>query len=272
MLVRPVHRPTSSSSAVAAWARRRTVLRARPSWRAMGRSPIPWSIRSWTAACCSRIGSESRPDRRGPAGESGASAAVSRGGAARDWSVSSGSRSRARWWMTVFSTASTLPDVPAVGNMDCVWCPQPARLGVGDGPVTTDNLDAGMVSQPRGHRGNGPVGQEVDRAATVDVHQDGAVDVPLAQCELVHPEHLWRTRRRLGQGTYQPQQCRPARRDGERVHQPGTGPARQHQSQPLQDRLQTDASPSVAEGQAMDLLDKRRPRTRSLATAKPADP
>ncbi|MES5825573.1 hypothetical protein ABKA17_47645 [Streptomyces sp. RG80] len=81
-----------------------------------------------------------------------------------------------------------LPDVPAVGDMDCVRGADPSGLGVGDGAVAADHLDARMVDQPLGHRRSGPVGQQFDRLVRLDVDQDRAVVVPLAQSELIDSE------------------------------------------------------------------------------------
>ncbi|MFE1876436.1 hypothetical protein ACFW9N_37185 [Streptomyces sp. NPDC059496] len=51
---------------------------------------------------------------------------------------------------------------------------------------------------------SGTVGQQVDRTASLDVHQDRGVDMALAQSELIHSQHAGRRRRGLGQASYQP--------------------------------------------------------------------
>ena len=68
-----------------------------------------------------------------------------------------GSRSRARWRTTVFSTAQVLPDVPAVRDMNGVRGAEPSGLGTGGGAIAADHLDAGVVSKPLRHRRGGPV-------------------------------------------------------------------------------------------------------------------
>lgn len=118
------------------------------------------------------------------------------------------------------------PDVPPVRDMDRIRGAEPSGLGVSGRPVTAYHLDAGMVGEPGSHRRRGPVGQQVNRTARVDVHQDRAVVVSLAQGELVHSEHPWCVHFRLRKAAYQPQERRPARPDRERVRQTGAGPAR----------------------------------------------
>lgn len=142
----------------------------------------------WTSACCSRTRSERRPDRRGPAGASGASSAMSGTVTASELS-SCGSRSRARWRTTAFSTASAR----------FFLFSEPSSLGKGEGTVAADHLDTGMVGEPFGHGRYVPVGQQIHGAPRFDVHQDGGIDMPLAQRELVHPEHSRRVRCRFGQ-------------------------------------------------------------------------
>lgn len=116
------------------------------------------------------------------------------------------------------------PDVPPVRDMDRIRGAEPSGLGVSGRPVTAYHLDAGMVGEPGSHRCRGPVGQQVDRTARVDVYQDRAVVVSLAQGELVHSEHPWCVHFRLRKAAYQPQERRPARPDRERVRPGGRRP------------------------------------------------
>lgn len=76
---------------------------------------------------------------------------------------------------------------------------EPSSLGKGEGTVAADHLDTGMVGEPFGHGRYVPVGQQIHGAPRFDVHQDGGIDMPLAQRELVHPEHSRRVRCRFGQ-------------------------------------------------------------------------
>lgn len=83
--------------------------------------------------------------------------------------------------------------------------------------------------------------------------------MPLAQCELVDPQHSRRHRGLLGQGAYQAKKGGAADRDGEGVGQAGAGPAGEHQPELLQRGLELLAASPVPEGDAFDLFDERRP-------------
>ena len=100
-----------------------------------------------------------------------------------------------------------VPQVPPVSDLDRVRGAVPGALGVGPGPVPADHRGAGMGLQPGLDSGRFPVWQQVDRVSGAHVHQDGPVDVSLAQREITGPEHL---RRRadpgFGEGGDQAQQ------------------------------------------------------------------
>jgi hypothetical protein len=93
----------------------------------------------------------------------------------------------------------------------------------------------------------------------------------LAQRELVHAKDSRCTGLRFCQPAYQPQQRRSARSDVKDARKPGAGPARQHQGQLLQYRVQPGASPSVSERQPADLFGKRGPRAGEFATSESPD-
>lgn len=77
-----------------------------PEPAAIARSGTPWPRRAWTAVCCPRTRSESRPVVRGPVGGDGSRFVFCMSAATLTVEGSCGSRSRARCWTTVFSTAS----------------------------------------------------------------------------------------------------------------------------------------------------------------------
>lgn len=160
----------------------------------------------------------------------------------------------------------------AVGDVDGVRGAEACGLGVGGGAVPADDLHSWVGGQPGPDGFNGAVGQQVDRAAGLDVDQDGRVDVALAQGELVDPQDPRRWRLGLRHGAYQPEQGGAAGRDGEGFRQAGAGPVGQHQPEPLQRDLELLTSPPVPEGDTLDLLDESRPRACLLAPAEPADP
>ncbi len=114
-------------------------------------------------------------------------------------------------------------------------------------------------------------GQHVHRPAGLDVDQDGAVDMPLAQREIIDAQHQRGLVIRVGGGADQPQQRRAAHRAGQPAGQPGAGPAAQGQRDRLQHGLQAAGPPPVAGGQARHLLGERRLGARGVAAEEPAD-
>ncbi|MFD8463326.1 hypothetical protein [Streptomyces antimycoticus] len=72
------------------------------------------------------------------------------------------------------------------------------RVGSVAGVVAADDLDAGLVGQPAGQGRCLVVGQQVDGSAGLDVDQRAAVDVALAQGEIVDAEDARGLRRGSG--------------------------------------------------------------------------
>jgi len=120
--------------------------------------------------------------------------------------------------------------MPAVSDLDRVWCAIPGALGVGAGPVAADHLRARVRLQPGFQGGGLAVGQQLDRLPAGQVDQHGAIDPPFPQGEIIHAGHLRRgADLRFGQGGDQAQQRGPVHRDTQHGGQPGPGPARQRQ-------------------------------------------
>jgi hypothetical protein len=133
-----------------------------------------------------------------------------------------------------------------------------------------------MISTPGGHparrgRFRGPLGQHGDRPAGLDVDQDGAIDVPLAQREIIDAQHQRGLVLRIGGGADEPHQRRPAHRAGQPASQPGAGAAAQGQRDRLQHGLQAAGPPPVPGGQAWHLLGERRLGAPAVAAEEPAD-
>jgi hypothetical protein len=135
-----------------------------------------------------------------------------------------------RYYCLLGVLGQVVPQVPAVSDLDRVRCAVPGAFGVIPGPVPADHLRARMRRQP-GLQGAGfPVRQQVDRPPGADVHQDGPVDLPAPQGEIIDPEDLrGGADDGLGQGGDEPQQRGPVRRRAQRGGQPGPGPARQRE-------------------------------------------
>jgi len=111
--------------------------------------------------------------------------------------------------------AEVVPQVPLVGDLNGQRCAAGRAVGIAAGAVAADDLRTGAGSQPGGERIGGPVGQHIDRAARLDIDQQGAVTVPAAQREVIHPQHDRGAHHRwLGQRTDEPDQRHPAHRGG----------------------------------------------------------
>ncbi|WAZ26775.1 hypothetical protein STRCI_008411 [Streptomyces cinnabarinus] len=54
-----------------------------------------------------------------------------------------------------------LPGAPPVGGMGRFGRAKPSGFSVGGGAVAADGFDAGMTGKPPGHRGGGPIGQQI---------------------------------------------------------------------------------------------------------------
>jgi hypothetical protein len=166
-----------------------------------------------------------------------------------------------------------VPQMPAIGDLDRVRCPGPGTLGIRAGPVPADDGCAGMRLQPRLHGGGLPVRQHAHDITGAHVDQHGAVDMSLAQREVVDADRLrGRGAPGLREARDEPQQRRGVNRDAQAAGQPGPCPPGQLQPEPGQHRCQRHAPPAVPAGQSFFLRDERRPRARRAAAPEPADP
>jgi hypothetical protein len=96
--------------------------------------------------------------------------------------------------------AQVLPEVEAISHLNCIWCSGLHALGVGAGPVSADDFDAGMFDQPRGQGGSLAVREQVNGPMISHIDQDGAIGLGSPEGEIIdleHPHHR-RCRNRLG--------------------------------------------------------------------------
>ena len=84
--------------------------------------------------------------------------------------------------------------VPAVGDLRRLRRARRGAAAVLGRAVARDDLDRRAVPQPGGERRRGPVGEQVQRAAALEVHQDRAVGAPLAHRPVVHADDARRLR------------------------------------------------------------------------------
>ena len=103
-----------------------------------------------------------------------------------------------------------VPQVPPVGDLDgqrrafgCAFC-------IASAAVAADDLDTRVGVQPGAEGFGRAFGEHVHWPAGLDVHQDRAVDVPLAQREIIHTQHQRNPRIGVGSGADEPKQRRAA--------------------------------------------------------------
>jgi hypothetical protein len=65
-------------------------------------------------------------------------------------------------------------EVPAVGNLDSVRRSGRAATGIRRTPITTDDLHAGMIVQPRGKRLFAALWEQINGHPALQINQDGA--------------------------------------------------------------------------------------------------
>jgi hypothetical protein len=167
--------------------------------------------------------------------------------------------------------AQVVPQMPAVGDLGSGRGAGGSAVSVSAGPVPADDLRAGAGPQPRRQGGGVPAGQQVHDLPRFRVSQHGAVHVPLAQREVIHPGDRRRGGgRRVGQRRHQPQHGGGMNRHAQRAGQPGGGPPGQLQPEPGQHAQQRHAAPPVPRRHPRGLLGERDPRARGLRAAEPA--
>ena len=81
------------------------------------------------------------------------------------------------------------------------------RLGVGRRTVPADHLDPGMGLEPRRHGVRVAVGEQVDDVTAFQVHDDGAVTLPLAPRPVIDPHDPRGPCRLVLEPLDPPQQC-----------------------------------------------------------------
>ena len=87
--------------------------------------------------------------------------------------------------------AEVAQQMPSISDLDRIWRTLPHAVGVGAGPVTGNDLDAGMLTQPGGQGLRLPIGQQVDSCVAFQVDQDGPVAVAAAPGPVIDGDHAW---------------------------------------------------------------------------------
>jgi hypothetical protein len=173
---------------------------------------------------------------------------------------------------TLDSPGQVVPQMPPVGDLDRQRRALGCAFGVAAAAVAADDLHARMRIEPACERLRGSLRQHVHRPASLDIHQHRAVDVSLAQREVVHSQHQRHAGSRVGRGADQPEQRRPAHGAGQLAAEARTGAAAQRERDCLQHVVQVTGPPAVTAGQARHLLSERDLRACLVSTHEPAGP
>lgn len=80
------------------------------------------------------------------------------------------------------SRCQILEEMKSVGDLDGVRSPLTNTCGIGFGSITSDDLDIGMVLEPGGNGFSRPILEYVNRTATFEIDDDGAVAIAFTPC------------------------------------------------------------------------------------------
>lgn len=83
--------------------------------------------------------------------------------------------------------------VPAISNLPSQRGTFARALGIAAGPIACDNLCAGVGLQPVGKGLALPIRQQVNDLVGLEIHQHGAVPLPLSPCPIVNAQDTRRT-------------------------------------------------------------------------------
>jgi hypothetical protein len=162
--------------------------------------------------------------------------------------------------------------MPAVRDLNRLRRTGIGAIGVGAGPVPTDDLHARVGTQPVGQGVGLPVGEQVDRPVAVHVDQHGAVDMATPCREIINAKNPHPGGLRVGQRTDQPQHRAAAGQQAQTGSQPRRGAAGQRQPDDLQRRPPPGAAPSMPRSQTGHLLGVAAYRAAPLLTDQQAYP
>ena len=109
------------------------------------------------------------------------------------------------------SLGQVVPQMPAIRDLGGQRRALGSAFRVAPAAVPADHLHARMSVQPGTERLRRPLREHVHRPAGLDVDQHGAVDMPLAQGEIIDTQNVRGAAARIGRGADEPQQRGAAR-------------------------------------------------------------
>src|SRR5262249_45581035 len=135
--------------------------------------------------------------------------------------------------------------MPAIGHLDRLWRTFSGRLRRSWGAITADDLDSRVSLEPVNQRLRFPLRAQLNDPALLEVDQDGAVVVALAEGPVINPEHSWRWLRVQRCPAHQPQQRRWPDRHAEASDQPRSRFATEGEPQQPAHFSQTAGAPGI---------------------------
>jgi hypothetical protein len=86
---------------------------------------------------------------------------------------------------------TVVQQMPAIRNLKGTWSTAAHAVGIGAGPIARDNLNAGMLAQPRRQRARFAIRKQVNNPALLEIAQDRAVALATPPRPIIDPEHAW---------------------------------------------------------------------------------
>jgi hypothetical protein len=127
-------------------------------------------------------------------------------------------------------------DVEAIGNLDGIGRALTRTVGVGAGTIAADHVDAGVLTQPGCQALGRAVRQQLDRPATLEVHEDRPIALAPPPGPVVDAEDARIDRRRRRCLADQTKEGRSAGRHLQTAPDAGTGAAAEGEPDLLQRR------------------------------------
>ena len=162
--------------------------------------------------------------------------------------------------------------VPAVGDLYCLGCADGGGAGVLCRAVARDHLHPWPLPKPFRHSWGRAVGQQVDHAPALQVHNDRAVCPTLAQRPIVHRHDARRLHLGQWQATDQAQHRIGTRRHGQVLQHLRTCLAAKRRTDPALRLGQPVGSARMGRDQLRQALCKGAPGAFGVAAVEPSDP
>lgn len=82
--------------------------------------------------------------------------------------------------------------MPSIRDLDGCWGTLPNAVGIGSCAIAGDNLNAGMIAEPRRECAALPIGQQIDHLVSFEIHENGAIMMTTPPGPVVDAENTGR--------------------------------------------------------------------------------